>query len=89
MVILRFLVLLFNVAVVTFLIYRMFELSKQEMPKSKKAVILTAGIFLLIVPFAFFFRIIPLSMGYFLIYPVAVSLFLYLIHNTLKSNQAD
>ncbi len=79
MVILRFLVLFFNVAVVTFLIYRMFTVAKQFMPKTKKAVILTAGFFLLIVPFAFFFRIIPLSTGYFFIYPVAVSLFIYLI----------
>jgi hypothetical protein len=79
MVILRFLVLLFNVAIVTFLIYRMFGIAKQPLPKTKKAVILTAGIFLLIVPFAFFFRIIPLSTAYFFIYPVAVSLFVYLI----------
>jgi len=79
MVILRFLVLLFNVAVVTFLIYRMFNVARQPIPKTKKAVILTVGIFLLIVPFSFFFRIIPLSMSYLLIYPVAVSLFIYLI----------
>jgi hypothetical protein len=79
MVILRFLVLLFNVAVVTFLIYRMFGIAKQPLPKTKKAVILTAGILLLIAPFAFFFRIIPLSTIYFFIYPVAVSLFVYLI----------
>jgi len=79
MIILRFLVLLFNVAVVTFLIYRMFGIAKQPLPKTKKAVILTAGIFLLIVPFAFFFRIIPLTTAYFFIYPVAVSLFVYLI----------
>lgn len=45
MIILRFLVLLFNVAVVTFLIYRMFGIAKQPLPKTKKAVILTAGIF--------------------------------------------
>ncbi len=79
MVILRFLVLLFNVAVVTFLIYRMFGVAKQSIPRTKKAVILTAGIFLLIVPLAFVFSIIPLSTMYFLIYPVAVSLFVYLI----------
>lgn len=75
----RFLVLLFNVAAVTFLMYRLFMIFKEELPKGKKAVILTAGIFLLIVPFAFLFRIIPLSMVYFLIYPVAVSMFIYLI----------
>jgi hypothetical protein len=79
MIILRFLVLLFNVAVVTFLIYRMFGIAKQPLPKTKKAVILTAGIFLLIAPFSFFLNIFPPSMLYFLVYPVAVSLFVYLI----------
>jgi hypothetical protein len=79
MIFLRFLVLLFNVAVVTFLVYRLFMLAKLPLAKTKKAVILTAGILLLIVPFAFIFRIIPVTMGYFLIYPVAVSLFIYLI----------
>lgn len=79
MLILRFLVLLFNVAVITFLIYRMFGIARQPLPKTKKAVILTAGIFLLIVPFSFFLKIFPPSMLYFLVYPVAVSLFVYLI----------
>lgn len=84
MFILRFLVLFFNVAVVTFLIYRMFEIVKQPLPKTKKAVILTAGIFLLIVPFSFVFRIIPLSTLYFLVYPVAVSFFIYLIREEVN-----
>ena len=79
MVILRFLVLFFNVAVVTFLIYRMFSILKQPLPTKKKVPIIGTGIFLLIVPFAFFLRIIPLSTIYFLLYPVAVSLFIYLI----------
>jgi hypothetical protein len=75
----RFIVLAFNVAAVTFLIYSLFNVIRQSLPKQKKAVIITAGIILLIVPFAFFIRIIPPSMLYFLIYPVAVSLFIYLI----------
>lgn len=79
MIILRFLVLAFNVAAVTFLIYSLFEVIRQPLPKQKKAVIITAGIILLILPFAYFLRIIPPSMLYFLIYPVAVSLFVYLI----------
>lgn len=82
MIILRFFVLLFNVAVVTYLIYRMFEVIKQPIPKTKKAVIITAGIILLIMPFSFFLRIIPPSTLYFLIYPVAVSLFIYLIRES-------
>lgn len=82
MIILRFLVLAFNVAAVTFLIYSLFEVIRQPLPKQKKAVIITAGIILLILPFAFFIRIIPPSILYFLIYPVAVSLFVYLIRRT-------
>jgi len=84
MVILRFLVLFFNVAVVTFLIYRMFEVIKQPIPKTKKVPIIGTGVFLLIFPFAFFFRIIPLSTIYFFVYPVAVSLFIYLIRETVN-----
>jgi hypothetical protein len=75
----RFIVLAFNVAAVTFLIYSLFEVIRQPLPKQKKAVIITAGIILLVVPFMFFLRIIPTSTLYFLIYPVAVSLFVYLI----------
>jgi hypothetical protein len=82
MVIMRFLVLAFNVAAVTFLIYSLFEATRRPQPRQKKAVIITAGIILLIVPFAYFIRIIPPSTLYFLIYPVAVSLFVYLIRRT-------
>lgn len=79
MIFLRFLVLAFNVAAVTFLIYSLFEATRKPLPTQKKAVIITAGIILLILPFAFLIRIIPPTMLYFLIYPVAVSLFIYLI----------
>lgn len=85
MVILRFLILFFNVAVVTFLIYRMFGVIKSSLPKTKKVPIIGTGIFLLIAPFAFVFRIIPLSPIYFLAYPVAVSLFIYLIREEANS----
>lgn len=75
----RFLALAFNVAVVTFLVYTLFEVGRRAMPKQKKAVIITAGIFLLIVPCTLFLRVVPFSMIYFLLYPVAVSLFIYLV----------
>ena len=84
MFILRFLILFFNVAVVTFLIYRMLEIIKQPLPKTKKVPILGTGIFLLLAPLAFVFRIIPLSLVYFLAYPVAVSLFIYLIRQDVN-----
>jgi hypothetical protein len=60
----------------------MFEVIKQPIPTTKKVPIIGTGIFLLIVPLAFVFRIIPLSTIYFLVYPVAVSLFIYLIRES-------
>lgn len=75
----RFIVLAFNVAAVAFLIYSLLEVIREPLSKQKKAVIITAGIILLILPFALLIRIIPPSMLYFFIYPLAVSLFVYLI----------
>ncbi|MBL7842110.1 MAG: hypothetical protein JNJ75_18330 [Cyclobacteriaceae bacterium] len=75
----RFILLAFNVAAVTFLIYTIFEVVRKPLAKQKKAVIITAGVLLLILPFAFFIRIIPPNTLYFLLYPVAVSFFVYLI----------
>jgi hypothetical protein len=79
MIILRFLVLLFNVVVITLLVYNMIQLNKKDIPSSKKRVIWFAGGVLLVVPLAIIFRIIPFSIIYLLIYPVAVSFFIYLI----------
>lgn len=79
MVILRFLVLLFNVVVITLLVYRMLQLNKESLPLFKKRLIWIAGTLLLIVPLAIIFRIVPFSMTYLLVYPVAVSLFIYMI----------
>ncbi len=85
-IILRFLVLLFNVVVITLLVYRMLQLSKQDVPSSKKRLIWVVGTILLIVPLAIIFRIVPFSMSYLLAYPVAVSLFIYLIREPLSDN---
>lgn len=79
MIILRFLVLLFNVVVITLLVYRMLQLNKESLPLFKKRLIWVAGTLLLIVPLAIIFRIVPFSMSYLLAYPVAVSLFIYMI----------
>ncbi len=78
MIALRFLLVVFNVAVVTFLIYRMLAVAKQPMEKSKKAIIITGGTLLLLAPFGMFFGIFTPAPQYFLVYPVAISLFLYL-----------
>ncbi len=78
MIVLRFLLIAFNVAVVTFLIYRMLIVAKQPMEKSKKILIVTGGIMLLLAPVGMFIGIFAPTLQYFLIYPVAISLFLYL-----------
>lgn len=78
MILLRFLLVVFNVAVATFLIYRMLAVAKEPMERSKKIVIFTGGIFLLLAPLGMFFGIFVPAFQYFLIYPVAISLFLYL-----------
>lgn len=80
MVILRLLLIAFNVAVVTYLVYRMFQVVKDPyLQQGRKTLIVVAGILLLLAPFSMFFGIINASFLYFMIYPVALSLFLYLI----------
>ena len=79
MILLRFLVLAFNVAVVVFLIYRMFEVRKQSMERWKKTLIVAGGIILLLAPFGMFFRFFAPTVQYFIIYPAAIGLYLYMI----------
>ena len=78
MVALRFLLIVFNVAVVTFLIYRLLQVFPQPMEKSKKIMIVIGAILLLLAPLGIFIGIFAPTLQYFLIYPVAISLFLYL-----------
>lgn len=75
---LRFLLVVFNVTVVAFLIYRMLAIAKQPMERSKKVVIMTGGIILLLAPFGMFFGFFVPAPQYFFIYPLAISLFIYL-----------
>ncbi len=79
MVILRMLLLFFNVAVVGFLVYRMLQVIKSPISTPKKALILFAGIFLLLAPLGIFIGIFLPAVQYLLVYPLAISLFLYLI----------
>jgi hypothetical protein len=79
MIFIRFLVLVFNVAVITFLIYELIRVAKEPMERWRKRLIISGGILLLISPLAMFLRFIPASPQYLLIYPVAISLFIYLI----------
>ena len=75
---LRFLLAVFNVTVVAFLIYRMLAIAKQPMERSKKILIMTGGTILLLAPFGMFFGFFVAAPQYFLIYPLAISLFIYL-----------
>lgn len=78
MILLRFLLLVFNVAVVAFLIFRMLEVVRQPMERAKKVMIIVGGVLLLLAPFGMFIGIFLPTPQYFLIYPIAIGLFIYL-----------
>ena len=82
MVILRVLLIAFNVVVVTYLIYRLFIVIQEPMKDWKKTLVLIAGLLLLFAPFSMFFNIFQPNFQYFMIYPIAIVLFLYLIRET-------
>jgi hypothetical protein len=79
MILLRLFVIAFNVAVIAFLIYRMLQVGKQPMDRSKKIMVIIGGIILLLAPFGIFLRFFLPTLQYFLIYPVAIALYLYMI----------
>lgn len=79
MILLRFFALVFNVAVITFLIYELIRVGREPMERWRKRLIIIGGILLLLSPLAMFLRFIPASPQHLLIYPVAISLFIYLI----------
>jgi hypothetical protein len=79
MVLLRLLVILFNVAVVTYLIYRLFIVIQQPMVRWRKILVVTAGLLLLFSPFSMFIGAFRPGLTYFFAYPVAILVFLYLI----------
>ena len=78
MVLLRFVLLVFNVAIISFLIYRMVDVIRRPMEKSKKVMILIGGTLLLLAPLGIFFRFFAATPQYFIVYPVANFMFLYL-----------
>jgi hypothetical protein len=78
MIILRFLLIAFNVAVIGFLIYEMVDVFQRPVEKTKKRLILIGGTMLLLAPLGMFFRFFAPTPQYFLIYPVAIGMFLYL-----------
>ena len=78
MIILRFFLIAFNVAIIGFLIYRMVDVISRPLEKTKKAMILTGGTLLLLAPLGIFFGFFAASPQYFIVYPVAIFMFLYL-----------
>ncbi|MEX2230678.1 MAG: hypothetical protein WD824_00850 [Cyclobacteriaceae bacterium] len=78
MAVLRFVLVVFNVAIISFLVYRMVDVIRRPMEKSKKAMILIGGTLLLLAPLGIFFRFFAATPQYFIVYPVAIFMFLYL-----------
>lgn len=72
-------VIAFNVAIVGYLLYRMLEIVKVPMQPWKKTFVIAGGIILLLAPFGIFLRFFLPTIQYFLIYPVAIALYLYMI----------
>ena len=78
MVLLRFFLMAFNVAIIGFLIYRMVDVIRRPMEKTRKIMILAGGMLLLLAPLGIFFRFFAATPQYFIVYPVAIFMFLYL-----------
>lgn len=78
MVLLRFFLIFFNVAVVTFLVYKIFMVINQPIERSRKILVIIGGTLLLLAPIGIFIGIFAPTFQYFIIYPIAISLFLYL-----------
>lgn len=75
---LRLLLIVFNVVVISFLVYRLVEVSRHRMERWKKVTILFGGVLLLLAPFGIFLRIFSPTPQYFIVYPAAIFMYLYL-----------
>jgi len=82
MALIRLLLLGFNVAVITFLVYRLLQVFQMNLEPSRKRIILIAGILLLLAPITIVLGLIAPTPLYLFLYPVAVSLFVYLIRES-------
>jgi hypothetical protein len=76
----RTLLIFFNAAAVTFLVYHLLGVIRKPMARFRKTIIIVSGIILLLAPFGMFMRLYPPSVIYLLLYPVAISFFLYLMY---------
>jgi uncharacterized membrane protein YiaA len=78
MIFLRFFLIAFNVGIIGFLIYRMIGIFNAPVERSKKVIFIAGGTLLLLAPLGIFFRFFGASPQYFIIYPVAIFMLLYL-----------
>jgi hypothetical protein len=65
--------------VVIYLIFRMLEVIKLPISSFKKRMIIIGGLILLLAPIGIFFRFFTPTIQYFLIYPAAIALYIYMI----------
>ncbi len=80
MILIRIFLLAFNVAVVTYLIYRILQIQKSDNPNKKWIIVIS--ILLLLIPATMLMGFIKPSPVYLFVYPIAISLHLYLIRNS-------
>ena len=76
----RIFLVAFNVAIVTYLIYRLLQIYKSD--ASQKGWKIGIGIFLILLPSVMVMGFLRPSPVYMLVYPVAISLHLYLVRNS-------
>jgi hypothetical protein len=79
MLILRVLLIAFNVAILTFLVYRLVQIYRSVSPR--KGLLTAVGIFLLLLPATVLIGFIKPTVLYILLYPIAISLFIYFTKN--------
>jgi hypothetical protein len=76
--VLRLFLLLFNVAVIGYLVFEIINTLRTPMERTKRTVILVGGVLLLLAPFGIFLRFFAPTIQYVFIYPLAIALFIYL-----------
>ena len=76
---LRILLVAFNTAIITYLVYRLVQIYRSA--SAYKAIILIAGIVLLLLPITVLIGFIKPTVIYVLIYPIAIGSFIFLIKN--------
>lgn len=83
MPLLRLFLLVFNAAILTFLIYMLLQVYQLPVPHAKKWPVIAGGILLILAPLGMFFGFFRPSLQYFVIYPVAISLYIYMIKRSI------